>query len=155
MNAEQLNAIKERAAKATTGPWYYEVDGDLFANGETVLTPFVTKHDIPILKMKNDDATFLAHAREDVPALVAEVEQLQAEIERVDALYSEKYILTTHYKNQAYEQALEIERLRKALEYFADNENYLYASAGECAVLENGRQIAREALRIGEESNAL
>lgn len=81
MNVEQLNAIKERAAKATTGPWYYEVDGDLFANGETVLTPFVTKHDIPILKMKNDDATFIAHAREDIPMLVAEVERLQSENE--------------------------------------------------------------------------
>lgn len=52
MNKEQLNAIKERVAKATPGEWFY--------NSYTV-------------------AQFVAHARQDVPALIAEVERLEKE----------------------------------------------------------------------------
>ena len=70
-NAE-LTEMKERAKKATAGPWvtYYESlvkskEGDKVVadtwqvvNGEY-------------------DARFIAHAREDVPRLVAEVERLR------------------------------------------------------------------------------
>lgn len=71
MNAEQLNAIKERVAKATPGPWdemddLFVIEGDGLIIGE-----LIAKTEIKA------DAEFIAAAREDVPALVAEVERLQ------------------------------------------------------------------------------
>lgn len=84
MNAEQLQAIKDRAEKATLGPWdfergikergdrrpavieYFDYDyGEWFIHG-----------DISNL----NDAEFIAHAREDIPKLVAEVERLKSAI---------------------------------------------------------------------------
>ena len=38
------------------------------------------------LPRSEDDAEFIAHAREDVPALLAEVERLRATVARVEAL---------------------------------------------------------------------
>lgn len=84
MNAEQLQAIKDRVKKATLGPWdfergikergdrrpavieYFDYDyGEWFIHG-----------DISNL----NDAEFIAHAREDIPQLVAEVERCHVEI---------------------------------------------------------------------------
>lgn len=66
MNAEQLNVIKERAAKATHGPWRSaELYGVRTQNDKALSIP-----------LRPSDATFIAHSRKDVPALVAEVERL-------------------------------------------------------------------------------
>ena len=76
---------------------------------------------------------------EYLPESVAEVERLQNKL----ALYA----LGKRNLNAMVEHKdAEIARLRKALEYFADDENYFYGIAGECAVLDNGRKLAREAL---------
>lgn len=156
INAEQLNAIKERAAKATPGPWIIEESRYGSYNAKSI----DDNYDLPACLMRMNDAEFVTKSREDVPTLVAEVEQLQAELNRVDALYSEKYVLTTHYKNLAYEQSLEIERLRKALEYYADRKHYgIWTDASNncptADVLFDGGFRAMEALTNGEESNAL
>ncbi|MGE6602619.1 hypothetical protein ACQKEY_12920 [Lysinibacillus fusiformis] len=69
MNQEQLNAIKERVAKATPGPWEYDEDerGIWNKGGFNYLGTVTLSH---------NSAEFIAHSREDVPALVAEVEKL-------------------------------------------------------------------------------
>jgi len=80
MNAEQLNAIKERAAKATPGPWRSAgLYGVRTQNDEALSIP-----------LRPEDATFIAYAREDVPALVAEVERLRAELEDIIAVATEE-----------------------------------------------------------------
>jgi len=70
MNQEQLNAIKERVAKATPGPWEYdEEERGIWNKGGFNYLGTVT--------LSHNSAEFIAHAREDVPALVAEVEYLR------------------------------------------------------------------------------
>lgn len=84
LTKEQLNMIKERVAKATPGEWFYDSytvctdeifdgDGGLI---ETVTLDYTDRHGDVRFK-EETDAQFVAHARQDVPALVAEVERLQ------------------------------------------------------------------------------
>ena len=87
MNDEQLQAIKERAEAATPGPWdvgRYATDMSGLHHNVTVwFTEDDDAFDICDLgeeKFSLDNATFIASARADVPALVAEVERLRAEL---------------------------------------------------------------------------
>lgn len=95
LTAEQLAAIKARADAATTGPWvdklrdFEGVDGygleshpTVEANGKTVCIFYEREIDDD-----NDeaDATFIASAREDIPALLAEVERLRTDVARLRA----------------------------------------------------------------------
>lgn len=78
MTKINLAEIEARAEKATPGKWVF--DGDKFDDGYNV---YATEH--PHIKIvraddnPNDkaDAEFIAHAREDVPALIAEVKKLR------------------------------------------------------------------------------
>lgn len=75
MNAEKLNAIKERAEKATPGPWNSsgDYDGYIYSQEDTrtkICDDFRTQA----------DEEFVKHARQDIPELVAEVERLRKEI---------------------------------------------------------------------------
>ena len=104
MTDEELAQIRARVEAATPGPWRcwngYELRRPVmrqpnpdasphpdmamgrigpevpFGSGITATRPF---DDIRALR---PDAEFVAHAREDVPALLAEVEQLRATLER-------------------------------------------------------------------------
>ena len=83
MTENELNEIEERANAATPGKWDY------------VLSAFINKDakdDQPYGVRprgadfywgydSKEDANFIAHAREDIPALIAEVRQLRAERE--------------------------------------------------------------------------
>jgi len=93
MNQEQLNAIKERVAKATPGPWVIEESRFGSFNGASV----DENYDLPACLMKANDADFITNARGDVPALIAEVQ-----------------------------------RLREALEFYANNSNYLIEWSDKC-----------------------
>ena len=110
MNAQQLEEIKERVAKATPGEWdvfddIWVAQGDGLTIGENIAKCEVEA-----------DADFIAHARQDVPELVAEVE-----------------------------------RLREALAFYANNINYsiVYNKnlLGSIAVDKDRGEIARQALR--------
>jgi len=80
---EELSEIRERAEKATEGKWYYEIDGDLYSEKarERVMYPYLTAESIPYIKVSKEDAAFIAHAREDIPKLLAEVDRLNKIIE--------------------------------------------------------------------------
>lgn len=79
-----LDAIRERADAATKGPWHVEYCGERGYPQRVCNDAAVTVADThwgggglaP-------DAEFIAHAREDVPALLAEIQQLRAELEAV------------------------------------------------------------------------
>lgn len=153
INAEQLNAIKERAAKATPGPWRSAgLYGVRTQNAEALSIP-----------LRPEDATFIAHAREDVPALVAEVERLTTVKHRLN---SEIEIYRKQYEGaqiQLNESEVDNERLRKALEFYAEDNLYVtqYDSDfngrtnAHTQIKKDNGNIAKEALGIGEESNAL
>ncbi|MFJ7920019.1 hypothetical protein ACIQ6U_09695 [Lysinibacillus fusiformis] len=108
MNQEQLNVIKERVGKATQGPWEYdEEDRGIWNKGAL--------NYLGIVKLPNNDADFIAHSREDVPILVAEVERLQKRLAQTEECYEimEKATFKatdkmTHFKN-ALEKVMEVE----------------------------------------------
>lgn len=86
MTSEELQAIKERVEKATPGEWFYDSytvctdeilgdDGELI---ETVTLDYADRHGDVHFK-EEADAQFVAHARQDVPALISEVERLEKE----------------------------------------------------------------------------
>lgn len=79
MMQKELDAIRERAEKATPGPWWLggnDVDGPDTGYGELrVATISNTAR-----REQKANAEFIAHAREDIPRLLAEIERLQAEL---------------------------------------------------------------------------
>jgi hypothetical protein len=79
-----LDEIKARAEAATEGPWEY---APVFQFLRSTVKPkgkwaiFC----IDTLFTNDADMAFIAHARADVPALIVEVERLQAIVDAVDA----------------------------------------------------------------------
>jgi len=75
MTAERLAEIKARVEAATPGEW--TIEERFFVIAPDLLT---------IASCRGDaEATFIAHARSDIPALVAEVERLRAQVEAAEA----------------------------------------------------------------------
>ena len=93
MTSLDLAAIRQRVEKATEGPWNTGFDYE--KNDPTVLTPGHLEHTIDYtlteggLEHGKADAEFIAHAREDIPALLAEIDRLNATIQRVRELSHE------------------------------------------------------------------
>ena len=89
MTEAELAAIEERASKATAGPWTHEesetrlhyVQSPSMWGHETeyrggiVLSSVYQSHHIGLTP---PDAEFVAHARNDIPALIAEIRRLWA-----------------------------------------------------------------------------
>ncbi|MEK4910619.1 hypothetical protein [Niallia sp. FSL M8-0099] len=74
LTTEQLNAIKERAEKATAGEWFVLHHTDIAVENP----PGSSFADGIAFADGNDDAEFIAHARGDIPALLQTVEALTA-----------------------------------------------------------------------------
>ena len=73
MTTPDLDAIRARAEAATEGPWEAEaLEGNIVTPTQGTI--------VEVYSWTDADAEFIAHAREDVPALLAEVEQLRAEL---------------------------------------------------------------------------
>ena len=99
MNEQELTAIEARANKASNAPWIVE-SGEysganwmigavsVFLGGSAWddKSYYVTTKSVHASVLEGDaktDAEFIAHAREDVPALIAEVRALRAKLEAV------------------------------------------------------------------------
>lgn len=98
MSDLDLDAIKARCEAATPGPWIAETetDGDQhewwsYVVGVRAEVPeqwqWVFKFDDDYGTDQTADATFIAHARTDVPALVAEVERWKERAEVAKAAF--------------------------------------------------------------------
>ncbi|WP_329330844.1 hypothetical protein OIU81_03275 [Streptomyces sp. NBC_01454] len=76
--SDRLTEIAARAAAATPGPWtvHEEWPGSVFHGGEPNLLPIARTTG----RMAEANERFIAHAREDVPWLLAEVERLRTVI---------------------------------------------------------------------------
>ena len=87
MTREELEAIEKREREATAGPWRPERDGGFnFADARIVCaeadrarraTGASARPSYLALVEKMDDAAFIAAARTDIPALLAEVRRLR------------------------------------------------------------------------------
>lgn len=90
MTDQELQAIEERANAATPGPWKANeshYDFAVFAphpseSGNTLIAQI----DGGISTDSERDADFIAAAREDVPALIAEVRDLRAKLDAVPVM---------------------------------------------------------------------
>jgi len=97
MTDEELQAIRARVEAATPGPWKVEGRHPSYSPDRFQVDGIVTAYDDPeradfprpIQIVETDsgcyppylaDAEFIAQARTDVPALLAEVERLRAEL---------------------------------------------------------------------------
>lgn len=88
LTAERLAEIKARAEKATPGPWFLRDEGTF---GEVLVQYRTEPHGFrfPVARAVRstpgyaESAEFIAHARQDVPDLVAEVERLREENEEL------------------------------------------------------------------------
>lgn len=85
MTDEELSEIRARVEAASDGPWSADDEGD----GGSILDAFgghvvigngvvIDRVGRPAYGVGSPDADFIAHSREDVPALLAEVERLRA-----------------------------------------------------------------------------
>jgi cell division protein FtsB len=88
MNPTYLEAVATRESKATKAPWFQFWGGEpnmigasLGNNEVLLLAEIFTKSE----DGRNPDADFMAHAREDVPNLLAEVKKLEAENQQLRA----------------------------------------------------------------------
>lgn len=136
MDQKQFNEIKARVAKATPGPWVIEESRFGSFNAASV----DENYDLPACLMKANDADFVTNAREDVPALLVEVERLQKSITWYDHEHSRLH-------NIGAETALENEQLREALEFYAnENSHFRVDLYAESTVMQDKGEIARQAL---------
>ena len=103
LTAADLDAIGQRANAATEGPWSQDSDdpglvwGEQRSSGDGYWSLFAseTGHDATA---QPQDAEFIAHARTDVPALLAEVRRLRAMEQRVrEYTRSIRYVDGAHY----------------------------------------------------------
>lgn len=93
LTEERIAEIRGREKVATQGPWRAKceiLEADECGNATAEMT-YVSTNDKGICILygrghddanTQEDATFIAHAREDIPALLDEVERLRAENER-------------------------------------------------------------------------
>ena len=98
MNEQRLQEIKERAEKATPGPWKVYQDAISTSIGTEFIHPQLNGP-MPVITdayhvggainiyIDDADAEFIAHARQDVPALIAEIERLRSVIWRISDRY--------------------------------------------------------------------
>lgn len=109
----RLEAIRERMAKATEGPWRAAEDvsigrprvlGPQKRNGKFgVIAIFPMLQKLGIVKA---DAEFIAHAREDIPWLLATLQTQAATIARLEGELDEALTQVAFYEKRAVERAV-------------------------------------------------
>lgn len=105
MTDAELQAIKARCDAATQGPWI-AYDGDEWWYVEASLSICI--------ELTEDNATFIAAARTDIPALLAEIAQLRFIVtEYREGMHEAKGALNAE-KHRADVAEQELERLRQA-----------------------------------------
>ena len=77
---KEIDAIEKRANAATKGPWTQTIA--FISDGDGV---HVATLNVPDIQFAQDNGSFIAHARQDIPALIAAVRELQAKNERLQA----------------------------------------------------------------------
>jgi hypothetical protein len=70
-----LDAIRQRCDQATSGPWKSYVEGRDHDSGSSFI--MTSGKDIELSGATVADQDFIAHARQDVPQLLAEIERLK------------------------------------------------------------------------------
>lgn len=77
LSDKELSAIRERADKATKGPWKAFIEGRDMQCGSSFIQ--TQGEDIELIGATDADIDFIANARQDIISLLDEIEQLKAE----------------------------------------------------------------------------
>lgn len=135
-----LDAIEARANAATPGPWsadYSYIWSQALPSMPNVVTPFVhTEDEAPRLLINVVDAAFIAEARTDVPALVAEVRRLQCEVERLAKAGFERTVEETLPERHLKPVKETLPRLVREIEVLEKAAIKAYEEAGRPIVIE-------------------
>jgi hypothetical protein len=71
-----MDAIRQRCIMATPGPWKSYVEGRDHDSGSSFI--MTSGEDIELIGASVADQDFIAHARQDIPQLLAEIQRLKA-----------------------------------------------------------------------------
>ncbi|MEM6274503.1 MAG: hypothetical protein AAF735_04605 [Myxococcota bacterium] len=81
LNDSELAAIEARCEAATAGPWVSYIEGRDHTSGSNfIMTGSEDSRgpDIELSGATNADQDFIAHARQDIPRLLAEIARLRS-----------------------------------------------------------------------------
>ena len=81
MTKDELDEIRARCDRAAPGPWRAWVEGRDHSSGSSFVQTSGT--DVEMSGASADDYDFIAHARQDVPRLLAEIHRLRALIDEL------------------------------------------------------------------------
>jgi len=76
---DYLKEVKERCDAATRDPWVSFVEGRDHSSDESVIVRGMngTEDDLYLVGATKEDQDFIAHARQDIPLLLGEIERLR------------------------------------------------------------------------------
>jgi len=128
MDAKYFAEIKAREQAATPGPWeYFDCANEIWS----IAHKTVTNDDTVIggtegegISINKPDAAFIAHARTDIPALIAEVERLQNLCEENEQLIERLANQSRRLNDSGVTKDQQIATLKKALELACDAFDY-------------------------------
>lgn len=78
---QELQAIQQRYERASPEPWRSMIEGRDHTSGSSFIMTGVPESrgtDIELSGATTEDQDFIAHARQDIPRLVAEIRRLRA-----------------------------------------------------------------------------
>ncbi|MCA1360343.1 hypothetical protein I6F14_02140 [Bradyrhizobium sp. IC3069] len=75
LTANEIEAIKARCEQATAGPWKSFIETRENISGSDFIQ--TEGEDIYLTGATEADQDFIAHARQDIPRLIAEIERLR------------------------------------------------------------------------------
>ena len=112
----EIEAIRKRAEKATEGPWewvacdeLHETEMPELGNGKESIMSFGDRemyYPTEGTPPNTEDAEFIAHARTDIPKLLAEIDRLNELIDKAEGLLSDAHDLLDDvhcYETEVYE----------------------------------------------------
>jgi hypothetical protein len=76
LTSEEIEAIKARCEQATAGPWKSYIEKREKISGSDFIQ--TAGEDFYLTGATEADQDFIAHARQDIPRLIAEIERLRA-----------------------------------------------------------------------------
>lgn len=98
MTPERIAEIRARIAAASEGEWRYFPDDSSVCAMDGVIPCGIADLSNNSADEPDPDGAFIAHARQDVPDLLADNERLCAEMERWKVAYSDAYTENTELR---------------------------------------------------------
>jgi hypothetical protein len=78
LTQDEINEIRLRCERATPAPWKSYIEGREQMSGSNFI--MTGGEDIYLTGATEDDQDFIAHARQDIPRLLAEIDRLKKSI---------------------------------------------------------------------------